>query len=137
MTTEHTPDRIAFGHEAQRLLAALLEREEEGRVQISTPHLLKATGLTQGALIRARTELTQNSLLRTETGFSSSGLRGANVYILNLEALRPVPPPAPEVLPASEPVLEPLAEEVQLLPEPVRPERKGFLGRFRRGGSPS
>lgn len=88
--TDTTFDRSSLGFEAVRLLEALLERADDaGRAQVPTTALLKASGLTQGSLMRARNELTRNGLLRTESGFSANGLRGANVYTLNLGALEP------------------------------------------------
>lgn len=86
--TDTTFDRSVLGSEAARLLEALLETVgDTGQAQVSTPVLLKASGLTQGAFVRARTELTRHGLLRSEPGFSANGLRGANVYTLNLAAL--------------------------------------------------
>ncbi|AXH66267.1 hypothetical protein SEA_SATIS_106 [Streptomyces phage Satis] len=88
--SEPTFDRNVLSNEAGRLLTALLGQINEiGRAQVGTAVLLKESGLTQGALVRARTELTQQGLLRTEPGFSSSGLRGANVYVLNMTVLDP------------------------------------------------
>jgi hypothetical protein len=75
--TDVTFDRSVLGYEAGKLLEALLDRVDgAGRAQVPTTALLKASGLTQGALVRARTELTQRGLLRTEPGFSANGLRG-------------------------------------------------------------
>lgn len=86
--TDTTFDRDVLGSEAAKLLEALLEHVgDEGQGQVSTATLVKASGLTQGGLVRARTELTQHGLLRTEPGFSANGLRGANVYLVNLAAL--------------------------------------------------
>jgi hypothetical protein len=86
--TDATFDRSVLGYEAGKLLEALLDRvDDAGRAQVPTTVLLKASGLTQGALVRARNELTQRGLLRTEPGFSANGLRGANIYALNLRLL--------------------------------------------------
>lgn len=86
--TDTTFDRSVLGFEAAKLLETLLERvDDTGQAQVPTTALLKASGLTQGALVRARTELTQHGLLRTEPGFSANGLRGANVYFVNTAAL--------------------------------------------------
>lgn len=83
-------DRGALGHEAGKLLDALLNHVNEiGRVQVASSVLLKETGLTQGALVRGRAELVRSGLLRVEPGFSGSGLRGANVYVLNMTAIEP------------------------------------------------
>jgi hypothetical protein len=83
-------DRSALGHEAGKLLDALLDHVNEiGRAQVSSTALLKDTGLTQGALVRARSELLRSGVLRVEPGFSGSGLRGANVYVLNMTAIEP------------------------------------------------
>ena len=110
-----TFDRNSLGFEAAKLLDVLLEHVNEiGRAQVPTYALLKETGLTQGALVRARSELTRESLLRTEPGFSSSGLRGANVYVLNMTVLDPPSEELPE--PGS---LEGEAEEPSAgLPDP-------------------
>lgn len=90
-------DRTALSNEAVRLLDALLAHVNEiGRAQIPSSTLLKESGLTQGALVRARAELTRASLLRTEPGFSSSGLRGANVYVLNMTVIEPPSEPITE-----------------------------------------
>ncbi|AYD81273.1 hypothetical protein SEA_KELA_105 [Streptomyces phage Kela] len=87
---ENIFDRSVLSSEATKLLDVLLDHVNEiGRAQVATSTLLKESGLTQGALVRARTELTQASLLRTEPGFSSSGLRGANVYVLNMTTIEP------------------------------------------------
>jgi hypothetical protein len=86
--TDVTFDRSILGYEAGKLLETLLDRVDgAGRAQVPTTALLKASGLTQGALVRARTELTQRGLLRTEPGFSVNGLRGANIYALDLRLL--------------------------------------------------
>lgn len=138
--SDTTFDRSILGFEAARLLETLLERAgEDGRAQISTAALQKASGLTQGALIRARTELTQHGLLRTESGFSANGLRGANVYSLDLVALGPVS----SVLPDGEPVQNrtheasvtplPGASELRSASEGGDRARSGFFSRlFRR-----
>lgn len=85
---ENTYDRSSLGHEAVKLLDALLTHADElGRAQVALTTLLKESRLTQGGLVRARSELTRNGLLRTEPGFSSTGLRGANVYLLNTIAI--------------------------------------------------
>src|SRR5690606_41398213 len=87
---ENIFDRSVLGSEATKLLDVLLDHVNEiGRAQVATSTLQKESGLTQRALVRARTELTQASLLRTEPGFSPSGLRGANVYVLNMTPLEP------------------------------------------------
>ena len=86
--SENIHDRNALSSEAGKLLESLLKHAgESGRAQVATSVILKDSGLTQGALMRARSELVRNMLLRTEPGFSPSGLRGANVYVLNLPAL--------------------------------------------------
>lgn len=74
--SENTYDRSALGHEAGKLLDALLKHVNEiGRAQVATSTLLKDSGLTQGALVRARAELTRNGLLRTErTAAHGAGL---------------------------------------------------------------
>lgn len=107
-----TFDRSALGHEAARLLEDLLGRVNEvGRTQVPTSTLLGSTKLTQGGLMRARNELTRHQLLRTEPGFSDNGLRGPNVYVLNMCALEepreqePELPRVPEQRSASEEVL--------------------------------
>lgn len=83
-------DRTALSNEAEKLLDALLVHVNEiGRAQIPSSVLSKESGLTQGAMLRARAELTRACLLRTEPGFSSSGLRGANVYVLNMPVIEP------------------------------------------------
>lgn len=88
--SENIFDRSILSGEAGKLLDALLRHVNEvGRVQVASSILLKQSGLTQGALVRARSELTRANLLRTEPGFSSSGLRGANVYVLNMLAIEP------------------------------------------------
>lgn len=86
----NTFNRATLSREGARLLEALLEHmDEAGRAQVSTSELLGASGLTQGAFIRGRSELAGHGLLRSEPGFSSNGLRGANVYTLNMAALIP------------------------------------------------
>lgn len=93
--SENTFDRSSLGFEAVKLLEILLEHVNEiGRAQVPTSVLLKKSGLTQGALVRGRAELTRQSLLRVEPGFSSSGLRGANVYVLNMLAVEPSSTPS-------------------------------------------
>lgn len=88
--SENVFDRGALSSEAGKVLDALLTHVNEiGRAQVSTSDLLKGSGLTQGALVRGRAELTRAGLLRTERGFSSSGLRGANVYVLNMTVIEP------------------------------------------------
>lgn len=83
-------DRSTLSNEATKLLDVLLEHvSESGQLQVSSSRLLRESGLTQGALVRARGELTREGLLRTKPGFSSSGLRGANVYVLDLSVLGP------------------------------------------------
>jgi hypothetical protein len=83
-----TFDTATLGSEASKLLTVLLSHaHSDGRAQVSTAGLLKETGLTQGALVRARSELTRHRLLNVERGYSANGLRGANVYILNRYAL--------------------------------------------------
>lgn len=89
-------DRSVLGFEAAALLATLLGcSDADGRVQESTTGLRGASGLTQAGLIRARSELTRHGLLRTEPGFSSNGLRGANVYVLNRVVLEAETPDFP------------------------------------------
>lgn len=89
--SDTTFDRTALGFEAGALLDVLLGRvDDTGRAQIPTTDLVKGSKLTQGGLTRARTELTRQGLLRTETGYSANGLRGANVYVLDLALLGPV-----------------------------------------------
>lgn len=84
--TDTTFDRSTLGFEAVQLLETLLARaDSDGKAQISTAALLKESGLAQGGLVRARTELIQRQLLRVERGYSSSGLRGANIYHLSAE----------------------------------------------------
>jgi hypothetical protein len=83
-------DRNALSPEAAQLLEILLRHTDEiGRAQISTTALLRDSGLPQSALTRAREELSSQSLLCVEPGYSARGLRGANVYVLNLGALEP------------------------------------------------
>lgn len=142
--SENTYDRSALGYEAGKLLDALLKHVNEiGRAQVPTSTLLKDSGLTQGALVRARTELTRNGLLRTEPGFSATGLRGANVYVLNMTAIEP----------PSEPILEDETGRIEAddsdaaghqvsgeVPAPSgrhRSERKGFLRSLFRGSRSS
>lgn len=82
--THTTFDRSTLGFEAAKLLETLQDRaDSEGKAQVSTAVLLKESGLAQGSLVRARTELIQKQLLHVEKGYSSSGLRGANVYCLS------------------------------------------------------
>ena len=91
--SEGTFDRTALGSEAGALLEALLDlADDEGRTQASIGTLMKASGLTEAALARARSMLTQNLLLRTEPGYSSSGRRGANIYTLSRAVLEPAFP---------------------------------------------
>jgi len=136
-------DRNALGHEARKLLDALLKHvNEAGRAQVATTALLKDSGLTQGALVRARAELTRSGLLRTEPGFSATGLRGANVYVLNLTA---IDPPSEQVLEDETGRIEAddpdaaghqVSEEIPTPSGRHRSERKGFLyGLFRRSRS--
>lgn len=88
--SDMTFDRKALGFEAGVLLEVLLKHIDAiGRVQIPAATLAKETGLTPGALTRARTELTRHCLLRIEPGTSSTGLRVANTYVLNLCVLEP------------------------------------------------
>lgn len=88
--TDDIFDRSTLGREAGKLLETLLTHVNEiGRAQASSTALLKSSGLTQGALVRARSELVRSGLLRVEPGLSSSGLRGANVYVLNMAVLEP------------------------------------------------
>lgn len=83
-------DRRMLGFEAATLLDVLLKHIDAiGRVQIPAATLAAETGLTQGALTRARTELMRHCLLRTEPGTSATGLRVANIYVLNLCVLEP------------------------------------------------
>lgn len=138
--SDMTFDRSILGSEAGKLLETLLERADEtGKAQVPTTALLKASGLTQGALMRARNELTRNSLLRTEPGYSANGLRGANVYALNLGLLERTSTSIPgsesgqnragEVQSATSSA----ASTVQGDSEAGQSPRKGFLGRmFRR-----
>jgi hypothetical protein len=140
---ENTFDRNVLSSEAGKLLKALLGQVNEiGRAQVPTTVLLKESGLTQGALVRARTELTQQGLLRTEPGFSSSGLRGANVYVLNMPVLDP---PSSDVLedeigrtPAEDSIAaaHPVSGEVPAPSGRHRSDRQGVWSKlFRRGGS--
>ena len=86
--SDATFDRSLLGSDATRLLEVLLERVNEiGRVQIPTTALLAASGLSSSAFRQARVELSDQSLLCVEPGHSPSGLRGANVYVLNMGAL--------------------------------------------------
>lgn len=86
--SESTFDRSVLGFEAAKLLEVLLDHVDGiGRAQVSGAVLLRETGLTQGALVRARAELIRESLLSVATGFSASGLRGANVYTLNMTVI--------------------------------------------------
>jgi len=90
-------DRTALSNEAGKLLDTLLGHVNEiGRAQVPSPVLARESGLTQGAMVRARAELTRACLLRTEPGFSSSGLRGANVYVLNMSVIEPSSSEVPE-----------------------------------------
>lgn len=83
-------DRSVLSGSAARLLDVLLEfADAQGRTQVPTSTLAGRTGLTQGGLMQARNELTRHGLLRTEPGFSANGLRGPNVYRLNLGELAP------------------------------------------------
>ncbi len=88
--SENIFDRSVLGFEAAKLLEVLLSHVNEiGRAQVASSDLLRQSGLTQGALVRARSELVRESLLRVEPGFSASGLRGANVYVLNMTTIEP------------------------------------------------
>lgn len=92
-------DRNLLSREASWILEALLGRaDDRGEVQISTSVLASVSGLSQGALARGRSELVSHLLLREAKGYSANGLRGANVYTLNLLLLNPpsVPNPAGE-----------------------------------------
>lgn len=140
---DNTFDRNVLSSEAGKLLTTLLGHVNEiGRAQVPTTSLLKESGLTQGALVRARNELTQHSLLRTEPGFSSSGLRGANVYVLNMTVIEP---PSTDVLEGetgrtmSDDSDEPghlVSGEVPAPSGRHRSERSSLWGRlFRRGGA--
>lgn len=142
--SERIFDRKVLSREAGKLLDVLLEHVNEiGRAQVATSALLKETGLTQGALVRARTELTQQALLRTEPGFSASGLKGANVYVLNMTALEPASESDSEDetgrITAEEPVGAGhlVSGEVPAPSGRHRSERKGFLRRFFGWSSPS
>jgi hypothetical protein len=80
-----TFDRDALSTEAILLLDVLLRyANSTGRAQASSSDLLKGSGLTQGGLVRARGELARSGLMRVEPGFSPSGLRGANIYALDI-----------------------------------------------------
>lgn len=137
MVMSYSFDRSTLSHEGARLLDSLLGHVNEiGRAQVPTAVLLKDTGLTQGALVRARSELTTSSLLRTEPGYSNSGLRGANVYVLNMVALEPPSSLLPEgetgrseaeepVVPAQRPSSEPMTSSGR-----HRAERKSLWSRF-------
>lgn len=133
-------DRSALSHEARKLLEALLGASDIGRAQIPASRLREDSGLTEGALIRARSELTRNKLLRTEPGVSANGLRGANVYVLDMLTLDP---PEEKEVPESvppEPKVEDVLEVQEEVPESSgrhRSERRGFLGFFRRGDKAS
>jgi hypothetical protein len=112
-----TFDRSVLGHEAVRLLEELLKRVNEvGRTQVPTSVLLGSTKLTQGGLTRARGELVRHQLLRTEPGFSANGLRGPNVYVLNMCLLEP---------PCAEDPVEPVVPEQRSAPEEVLPASSG------------
>lgn len=137
--SDTTFDRNILGSEAAKLLEVLLERADEaGRAQMPTTTLLKASGLTQGALVRARNALTQHGLLRTEPGFSTNGLRGANVYALNLVALGPTSTPVHEGESdqnrASEPqsAASPASSRLREASSEGQSPRKGFLARLLR-----
>lgn len=83
-------DRNILGFEAAKLLETLLKRAgSDGRAQVSAADLRADSGLSPGALTRARTKLVERGLVRVEPSFSANGLRGANIYILDLTALRP------------------------------------------------
>lgn len=133
----HTTDRSVLSSEAGKLLQVLLAADETGRVQISTKHLMRESGLTEGALMRARDELTRSDLLRIEPGFRANGLRGANFYVLNMLALDPSKG-ADAV--TAEPVVEGVLEGPEGAPAPSAKKslgRKGFLGFFRKGDKAS
>lgn len=136
-------DRTTLTREASALLDALLSFVNEvGRTQVPTSTLLGHTGLTQGSLMRARGELARHGLLRTEPGFSASGLRGANVYTLNLCKLDPSfgaslegesgQKRASHSAPTSRPAMEPLPT-----PSRGRHARPGWLARLFRRSSPA
>lgn len=100
---ENTFDRDSLGFEASKLLDVLLEHvDENGSAQVPTATLLEDSGLTQGALVRARSELTRQFVLRTQPGFSASGLRGANVYTLSRSVLAAPSSPSEPVEDGSE-----------------------------------
>jgi hypothetical protein len=138
--SEATSDLTALGNEARRLLEVLLEHAgEDGRAQVSTAALMRETGLTQGGLIRARSELTSNLLVKVEKGYTASGRLGANVHTLNPALLEPASSvemedesgqnmteePALALVPADMPV--------RAASEEPTPERQGFWSRlFRR-----
>lgn len=83
-----TFDRDALSREAILLLDVLLRHASStGRAQVPSSDLLTEGGLTQGGLVRARGELVRSGLMRVEPGFSQSGLRGANIYVLNMLAI--------------------------------------------------
>lgn len=105
---ENTFDRSVLGFEAAKLLEILLEHvNESGRAQVASSDLLGKSGLTQGALVRARAELVREGLLRVEPGFSASGLRGANVYALNLTVIEPPSARLPDLGTSKESAEEP------------------------------
>lgn len=130
-------DRTTLSNEAARLLDALLVHVNEiGRTQTPSSVLLKESGLTQGALVRARGELTRAALLRTEPGFSSSGLRGANVYVLNMAVIEPPSTEIPESESGRTPTMEddgsihPTSGEVPAPSGRHRSDRKSFWKKF-------
>jgi hypothetical protein len=76
------PDGL--GEDASRLLLVLLSRIDDTRcTQVPTSVLMGAARLTQGSMLRARSELEERGLLWVEPGYSRSGLRGPNVYRLS------------------------------------------------------
>jgi|SRR5690606_989321 len=137
-------DRSVLGFEAAQLLQALLEKAgEDGRAQVPAADLMKASGLTQGALLRARTELTQRGLLTAERGYSANGLRVANVYTVNRTALGLVSSTVPtgesgQNRAAEVPITrQPADSQVRTDSSEPRAERKGLLARiFRRSRRP-
>lgn len=113
--SEATSDLTALGNEARTLLEALKQdANDDGRVQLSLAALTKRSGLTQGALVRARSELTRNLLIKVEKGYSNNGRRGANVYVLSKSLFEPV-----SLAPMEGESGQSRAEELTVVPAPA------------------
>lgn len=134
-----TFDRSVLGFEAALLLETLLDNvNAAGQAQMSNAALMEGSGLKQGPLIRARTELIANGLLRIEPSIAPNGLRGPNVYHLDMPSLRPVSRPVPggesgqnqTEQPSKEP--PPAVQAVRGSSADSGEERRGFLGRLLR-----